>query len=289
MRPPPCRGSHAGVRPPPRPRAARGAPIGMAARLRARALMRPPTADRDLRRQAENAELCRLRASLPFCSQSALGALLQVAEREELPTGNRKRLREARDEACTYRTAYGPIHTEIQVPSGDPDGHFDLEVQSPQAMLDYMVSSCSSFAARVEDAYNKRAPTQQDPWTIVLYSDEIMPGNALAQTLHRKCWGWYWSILELGPATLSNEDATRATQTPSSGLLPIYPLQASKPPNLQASTYWAAAHPWRCSAARLAPPAGCVDGSCHRAELTGQEGSERRVGAGQRHRRPVRR
>ena len=190
-----------------------GAPPAAAARRARHALgmaaPRPRAAE--LRRQAEDAELCRLRASLPFCSQAALGALLQVAGREELPTGNRNRARQARDSACAYRTTYGPLHKEIQVPSNDPDGHYDLEVQSPQAMLDYMVSSCPSFAERVEDAWRKRQPTPSAPWTIVLYSDEIQPGNTLAQTLHRKCWGWYWSILELGPATLSNEDATRAT------------------------------------------------------------------------------
>ena len=164
-----------------------------------------------------------------------MGALLEVAEREELPSGNRNRLREARDESCAWIGPYGPIHKDIQVPSSDPAGHFDLEVQSPQAMLDYMVSSCSSFAARVEDAFNKRAPTPQEPWTIVLYSDEIMPGNSLAQTLHRKCRGWYWSILELGPATLSNEDATRATQTPFSWAAAHPPSKPpnSKPPNFE--------------------------------------------------------
>ena len=73
----------------------------------------------------------------------------------------------------------------MRVPSGD--GHLDLEIQSPQAMLTYFVSACPSVAARVEDAFRRRAPTPAAPWTIVLYTDEILPGNALAQTAHRKC------------------------------------------------------------------------------------------------------
>ena len=80
-------------------------------------------------------------------------------------------------------------------------------------MLTYFVSACPSFAARVEGAFRRRAPTPAAPLTIALYADEIAPGNALAQTTPGKCWGRYWSILEHGPATLCNEDAHRARKT----------------------------------------------------------------------------
>eukprot|EP00959_Pyramimonas_sp_CCMP1952_P316946 6634089-Pyramimonas_sp.AAC.1 len=96
-----------------------------------------------------------------------------------------------------------------------------------------------------------------------------MPGNALAQTLHMKCWGWYWSILELGPTTLSNEDATRATQTPVPGLQPTHPHNLQTP-SVQTSKLWADAHP---APRGPRPPVGRVDGGCHRAE----PGKERAV------------
>ena len=162
-------------------------------------------------RDAVNSQICRLRATLPFVSQSALGALLKAAQREQLPNASRDRVRKARDESVFEETTHGPIHRAMSVATSD--GPVDLEVQSPQAMLTYFVASCPSFAARVEDAFRRRAPTPAAPWTIVLYTDEILPGNALAQTAHRKCWGWHWSILELGPAVLCNEDARRARKT----------------------------------------------------------------------------
>ena len=171
---------------------------------------RPPSAAA-IARQSASAHICKLRATLPFCSQSALGALLEHASKEELPSGNRNRVREARDDSVFLQTEYGKIHQIIHVPTNN--GHMDLEVQSPQAMLSYMCSANKSFVNRVEDAFVKRQPSVADPWTIIIYTDEILPGNALAHTTNRKCWGWYWSILELGPATLCNEDAHRARQS----------------------------------------------------------------------------
>ena len=144
-------------------------------------------------------------------SQSAMGANLHAAQTEELPQADRNRVRKARDESVFEEGPYGAVHQGMRVPSGD--GHLDLEVQSPQAMLSHFISTCPSFAARVEDAFRRRAPTPAAPWTIVLYADKILPGNAHAQTARRKCWGWCWSILELGPAVLCNEDARGARKT----------------------------------------------------------------------------
>ena len=148
----------------------------------------------------------RMRYNLPFASQAALGAIMGLSAREELPVGNRNAIRHSRDQAVAAVTEYGPLPKVVTVPSTDGD-NIDLEVQNPQAMLAYFVKHNPSFARRVEEAFVRKPPTIQNPWTIVAYADEVLPGNALAHTTNRKCWGCYWTILELGPATVCNEDS----------------------------------------------------------------------------------
>jgi len=50
-------------------------------------------------------------------------------------------------------------------------------------------------------------PTIEKPWSLVIYADEVVPGNALSRANLRKVWVAYWSFLELGMAALSQEDA----------------------------------------------------------------------------------
>ncbi len=50
-----------------------------------------------------------------------------------------------------------------------------------------------------------KAPcTIEQPWNIILYPDEVSPGNAHAPLNNRKFQAVYWSFLELGPAALSH-------------------------------------------------------------------------------------
>ena len=163
------------------------------------------TADQATAHEQLQLRINKMRYSLPFVSQSALGAVMGLSAREDLPVGDRKAVRESRDAAVRQRTEYGVIHKTITV-EVEGGTTIDLEIQNPQAMLAHMIKSCPSFCRRVEAAYARRPPSRQEPWTIIMYTDEVLPGNALAHTTNRKCWGVYWSLLELGPCTLSNED-----------------------------------------------------------------------------------
>jgi hypothetical protein len=49
--------------------------------------------------------------------------------------------------------------------------------------------------------------TPEKPWRLVLYSDEVVPGNQLSHDNKRKCWVVYFSWLELGMNALCCEDA----------------------------------------------------------------------------------
>ena len=52
------------------------------------------------------------------------------------------------------------------------------------------------------------------PWSLILYADEILPGNQLAYKNKRKMWGIYWTILNLGSAALSDEELLHKTSIP---------------------------------------------------------------------------
>lgn len=150
---------------------------------------------------AKRARLQRLRDKLPYISQSALGAVLAVAEQEGLPpAASRFAIARARNDCCQTATPYGRIHQTLSV------GCLEFEVQSPFAML-YHVARTSPYVADVISAATRRKPsTVVDPWHLILYADEITPGNQLAYKSERKFWGFYWSVAQFGSAAIADED-----------------------------------------------------------------------------------
>ena len=141
-------------------------------------------------------KICEFRAKLPFVSTRALEAVLKIAKEDELPEMcSRRTLGRARDEMVNEDTIYGPLH-EIMLIDGTA-----VEVANPFALLWYAANKCSGFAALLD-----RAAQHKQPWHIALYADEVLPGNQVAHKMARKTWCWYWTIIEFGPAALSDED-----------------------------------------------------------------------------------
>ena len=52
-----------------------------------------------------------------------------------------------------------------------------------------------------------KPPSLENPWHIVLYTDEVTPGNPLATMNNRKFHAVYWSFMEFGANALSREEA----------------------------------------------------------------------------------
>lgn len=161
---------------------------------------KPPSAMAD--RPAKLARLNQLRCRVPFVSQSALSTILRLARDDELPAAcTRQDVRDSRDTSVQTMTPYGPLHQRITVP-----GDIDLEIQHPMAMLHHCCANSAALSKLVMNTAAARPPTLTNPWHIVIYADEILPGNQLAYKHNRKFWGVYWSILEFGAAALSDED-----------------------------------------------------------------------------------
>ena len=52
-------------------------------------------------------------------------------------------------------------------------------------------------------------------WSLILYSDEVSPGNQLKANNKRRLQTFYWTVKELGPKALSSEDAWMVLTTGS--------------------------------------------------------------------------
>ena len=149
-----------------------------------------------------------LLSTMPFVSGRALSSLLTSLTPDDLHMGRtaeavRRDLRLERDALARMPTPFGPLHQTITATT--KNGPLPIEVQHPIAMLHYVSASSSSLANLISRAATAAPPSHERPWRIVLYCDEVLPGNQLAHKSQRKSWHWYWSVMEWGAAALSHE------------------------------------------------------------------------------------
>ena len=147
-----------------------------------------------------------LRARMPHMSQAAYSAMLEAGKNGELDglhgALRRAEVRRSRDAVSQTQTIYGALHQEIQL-SDD----LTMEVCAPAAMLAH-ASTLGPIRRLLERAL---ASTESRRLNLILYADEVTPGNNLAHKHARKTWAWYWSVQEFGPAALASEDRTGLT------------------------------------------------------------------------------
>jgi hypothetical protein len=104
-----------------------------------------------------------------------------------------------------------------------------LEYVNPQAYLDVLFSQRGSYFELLRDTHERTPSSFERPWRVILYADEVDPGNVLAHRHMRKVWSFYMSVLEFGAFALSNEEAwitlatkpTHETSTISGGISQI--------------------------------------------------------------------
>ena len=158
-------------------------------------------------RATKLAKVGKLRRQLPHVSQSALSAILAEAKREPLPSISRRAdIREARDAVAQQMTGYGRV--QQQIPLARDDGTvWLLEMQAVLPMLVVTARDSTMFSNLMyTTACRVGMPTPEKPWRMILYADEVDPGNPLASSHGRKFWAVYWSIAEFGYLALSHEE-----------------------------------------------------------------------------------
>ena len=92
---------------------------------------------------------------------------------------------------CMHGNAMTPYGTVIQGFKLTAD--YVMQYVHPCAYLYYLSSICDHFAHFINDLLDKLGPK---PLSIIVYGDEMTPGNPLRPDTGREAWQWSFSILE---------------------------------------------------------------------------------------------
>ena len=144
----------------------------------------------------------------PYVSQSALSAILKDIRDNGLPSAqSRRSIKRARERDTRVATAHGPLIREMSVISdpGPPPTSFDIEYIDPAALLSHTLTTCPGFGDYLQSKMREHPPSPQAPWGIIIYSDEVNPGNQLKHDNKRKTQAIYWAFVEWGPQGLCRE------------------------------------------------------------------------------------
>ena len=166
----------------------------------------------------------KFRRSVPHVSAKALNDIIAEINRNGLPElVGRPQLREARNLTVNHTTYYGKLLQEVVLPGKDDTiamAARTLTVSHPHAILYHCLLTVEPFWVFFESRLALHPCAPATPWHLVLYTDEVLPGNVLAPLTLRKSQAIYWTFLEFGPAALCREDlwfciaAKRSTAVP---------------------------------------------------------------------------
>ena len=158
-----------------------------------------------------------LRGKLPYLSHSALAAVCRESQLNPLPDADRNFIRHARNSVAKQQTPYGPMFVVEKLPAADGGDDIEVSIINPPAYL-WAASHKKQYAALLSRTAARHPPSPLTPWHILLYTDEVTPGNVKKADNHKKTWAVYWAFLEFGGDALAKEDfwgtaATTRTST----------------------------------------------------------------------------
>jgi hypothetical protein len=102
-------------------------------------------------------------------------------------------------------TPFGTIAQHLEL-VGHAGERLRMLVANPLALLYSAIKHSEPFAGYLKEKLSCNISSVDEPWRLVLYSDEVVPGNQLSHENRRKVWVIYFSFLEFGPPSLSRED-----------------------------------------------------------------------------------
>ena len=139
-------------------------------------------------RDAKLRKLNTFRRRLPHVSTNALSAVLDEVERVGSPElHSRANLKEARDEIANAMTPHGPILGVVDA-IGNNGQNIPILLVNPIALLHQAFSNGGGFTFMIMSKLQHHPCTRERPWNLIMYSDEVVPGNALANENLRKVW-----------------------------------------------------------------------------------------------------
>ena len=146
-----------------------------------------------------------LRRQLPHLSASALSSVLEDVQRHgAVDLHQRKHIKEATMNELSKYDEYGQLFVDI-VLKGDQD--LKASIVNLHALLFHAFAQGGGFYKLMMETMEKHPPNPREPYSLVLYSDEVVPGNALSHDNKRKIWMVYGSLMQFGSERLSQECA----------------------------------------------------------------------------------
>ena len=151
-----------------------------------------------MERAAKLRRLEEFRRTRPHCSASALGRILTDIKTHGLPElTDRVSMREGRGRVAHLVTPYGCILKPMSV--ADKTGVMDdLHIACPPASLTYALEESDGLRSLFKHRLTMKPSSPEEPWTIVLYCDEVTPGNPLASVSRRRFMRFTGLSLNLG-------------------------------------------------------------------------------------------
>lgn len=140
-----------------------------------------------------------LRASVPFCTQTALAAICKEIAEGGLPEQHSRFSiwNEAKQFLEDHSMSmYGPLFQSVQATTLNNEKVAFLFINC-LSLLSGIFNQAGEFTDFLLDKHARQPSSLAAPWQAVCYSDEVHPGNILNST-SRKCWRFYISFLELG-------------------------------------------------------------------------------------------
>eukprot|EP00959_Pyramimonas_sp_CCMP1952_P452949 9467437-Pyramimonas_sp.AAC.1 len=131
-----------------------------------------------------------------YVSASALSNILRMVEEMDLPENySCSKIARERQELAYQKTSFGPLNQRIMIDK------VECWVQHPFGFLEAASARSAEFRNQLISTLDRCSDTK----SLIVYTDEVVPGNPLSSTNQRKIWVVYWSIKEYGFPTLASE------------------------------------------------------------------------------------
>jgi hypothetical protein len=142
-----------------------------------------------------------------YISVSGLADVLKDIRHNGMPSSiSRSSIKRARDqEFDEYDTSYGTLIKQVTAGTDDDGNPCTFWFADPRACLHYMITQSPKLAAFFQEKLAANPCSINNPWSIVVYNDEITPGDQLQHHNARKTQAFYYSFLEFGAEALSSE------------------------------------------------------------------------------------
>ena len=144
-----------------------------------------------------------------YLSQTALSKVVKEIKERGLPKADsRQSIKRGRDKEIDIKTPYGQVlifeELELMPEKGKPST-YKFPFVNPLAYMYYVLQACDSFGRFFQRIIEGNPCAFHNPWKVVVYADEISPGNILKNQNSRKVQCCYYSLSEYGVGHLSCE------------------------------------------------------------------------------------